>query len=235
MSPSRRRAWQVAAVAAFAAIVAVVLVLVLSASTTVKLGDLPQQSRSVERLFAGIPQREFELGRASTPATLIEFADPQCPFCGQFARDALPQIVSRYVRAGRLRIRLELLTFLGADSDRIGGLAAAATLQGRGFDLLELAYENQGDEGSRYATDTYLRRIAQATPGLDADRALRQASSGPAQRVLDDADAAASRLGVKGTPAFYVDQRGKAPVELKPSGYHFEDFVTALAPYLGRP
>jgi protein-disulfide isomerase len=234
VSPARRRAWQVGAAAAFAAIVAVVLVLVLGASSSVELGDLPRQSRGVERLFAGIPQQEFELGRASAPATLIEFADPQCPFCGDFARDALPQIVRRDVRTGRLRIRLELLTFLGEDSDRIGGLAAAAALQGRGFDLLELAYENQGDEGSRYATDTYLRRIAHATPGLDAARALRQSGSAAAQRVLDGADAAASRLGVKATPAFYVEQRGRAPVELQPSSRSADAFASALAPYLGR-
>jgi protein-disulfide isomerase len=228
----RRWAWQIAAAVAFAAIVGVVLFLVLGASTGVDLGNLRAQARTVGREFAGIPQGRFELGDRAARATLVEFADPQCPFCGEFARDTLPDIVRRYVRSGRLRLRLELLTFLGEDSDRIGGLAAAAALQRRGFQLLELAYLNQGDEGSRYATDTYLRRIARATPGLDAPRALREADSPPAQRVLDGADAAASRLGVKATPAFYMEQRGKAPVQLKASSLSPDAFGSALAPYV---
>jgi protein-disulfide isomerase len=231
----RRWIWQIAAAVVFVAIVAVVLVLVLNASTSVDLGGLRAQSRQVGREFEGIPQRRFDLGSRTARATLVEFADPQCPFCGDFARDVLPDLVRRYVRTGRLRLRLELLTFLGEDSDRIGGLAAAAALQRRGYELLELAYENQGDEGSNYATDTYLRRIAGATPGLDAARALREAGSAPAQRMLGSADAAADRLGVKGTPAFYVQQRGKPPRELWPGDLTPDTFAAALAPYLGHP
>jgi len=232
VSGARRRAWQIGAVAGFVAIVVVVLVLVLNASTSVDLGELSVQSRQVEREFAGVPQRVFVLGGAGAPATLVEVADPQCPFCGQFARDTLPTVVRRYVRPGRLRVRLELLTTLGEDSVRIGRLAAAAALQRRGFELIELAYENQGDEGSRYATDAYLRRIASATPGLAAAKALRQMSSAAAQRVLDDASAAANRLGVKATPTFYVEQQGRAPVELHASAPTPEAFAAALRPFL---
>jgi protein-disulfide isomerase len=222
------------AVAGFIAIVVVVLVLVLNASTSVDLGHLPAQSRQVEREFGGVPQRGFVLGRGGARATLIEFADPQCPFCGQFARDTLPTVVRRYVRPGRLRLRLELLTSLGDDSVRIGRLAAAATLQRRGFELLELAYLNQGDEGSRYATDDYLRRIARATPGLAAAKALRAADSAAAQHVLDAASGVASRLGVTGTPTFYVEQRGQPPEELHPSALTPEAFAAALRPFVHR-
>lgn len=221
------------AVAGFVAIVVAVLVLVLNASTSVNLGRLPVQSRQVEREFAGVPQRVFVLGGAGAPATLVEFADPQCPFCGQFARDTLPTVVRRYVRSGRLRVRLELLTTLGEDSVRIGRLGAAAALQRRGFELIELAYENQGDEGSSYATNAYLRRIAGATPGLDAPKALRQLDSAAAQHVLDGASAVADRLGVKATPAFYMAQRGKPPQELKPPALTPDAFASALRPFVG--
>ena len=224
----RRRWWQIGAAVAFAAIVGVVLFLVLNASTGVDLGNLPAQSRSVEREFAGIPQGRFVLGDPTARATLVEFADPQCPVCGEFARNTLPDIVRRYVRSGRLRLRVELLTFLGEDSDRIGGLAAAAALQRHGLQLLELAYLNQGDEGSRYATDAYLRRIARATPGLAAARALREADSAPAQRVLDGADSAASRIGVKATPAFYLEQRGGMPRQLSQSDVTPEGLAALL-------
>lgn len=230
----RRRLWQLGAVGLFAAILVGVAVVVFGASTGIELGDLPAQSRQVEATLGGIPQRGTELGGVGAPATLVEFADPQCPFCGAFARDVLPDVVRRYVRGGRLRLRLELLTILGDDSERIARVAAAASLQGRAWDFMELAYENQGDEGSGYATDTYLRRIARATPGLDAGRALRAAGSAAASAVLDSASAKASALSVDSTPTFYVEQRGKAPEEVRPSDLTPAAFAAALDPLLRR-
>jgi protein-disulfide isomerase len=228
----RRRAWQLGAVGLFAAIVVGVAVVVFGASTGVDLGDLPAQSRQVEAMLGGIAQRGMELGRSAAPATLVEFADPQCPFCGAFARDVLPAIVRRYVRRGRLRLRLELLTILGDDSERIARVAAAAALQGRAWDFMALTYENQGDEGSGYASNTYLRRIARATPGLDAGMALRGAASPAASRTLDSASARASALGVESTPTFYLEQPGRAPQEVRPSDLTPAAFTAALEPLL---
>jgi protein-disulfide isomerase len=229
---SRRRAWQLGAVALFAGIVVAVLVLVLGASTDVDLSGLPQDAKQVEETFGGIPQRGAWLGDPKAAATLVEFADPQCPFCGQYARDVLPTIVRRYVRTGRLRLRLELMTILGPDSERMGQLAAAASLQGRAWQLMELFYRNQGDEGSGYATDEYLRKIAAATPGLDAQRALAEAGSPAAQRMLDEASRAADSADVSSTPRFFVERRGEAPKEVQPSNLTPEAFGAALNPLL---
>ncbi len=229
---ARRRAWQFGAVAVFAGIVVAVLILVLNASTTVDLSSLSQDSKRVEKTFSGIRQRGVWLGDPKAGATLVEFADPQCPFCSQYARDVLPAVLDRYVRTRRLRLRLELLTILGADSERMARLGAAASLQGRAWQLMELFYENQGDEGSRYATDEYLRKIAAATPGLDAQRALAEADSPAAQRVLDEADRAASARSVSTTPRFFVERRGEAPQEVAPSDLTPAAFASAIDPLL---
>jgi protein-disulfide isomerase len=232
---ARRRAWQIGAVVVFAAIVVVVLVLILNARTTVDLTGLPADAKQATTTFGGIPQAGVELGKGGAPATLVEFVDPQCPFCGQYSRDVLPTLVRRYVRPGRLQLRMEPLTILGIDSKRMAGLAAAASLQNRAWELMELFYENQGDEGSGYATDEYLRKIAQATPGLDAGRALKAADGPQATGVLDRAATQASTLGVDSTPRFFLEQRRKAPQEVKPSDLTPEAFQAALAPLLPRP
>ena len=224
----RRRAWQFGAVALFAAIVATVLILILNASTFVDLSRLPAQSKQVASEFGGIPQSGVELGEAKAPTTLVEFVDPQCPFCGQYSRDVLPTVLRRYVRTGRLRLRMELLTILGDDSQRMAGVAAAASAQDRAWQLMELFYENQGDEGSHYASDDYLRRIAEATPGLDAPAALRGADGSTAQALLDQASSAASRSGVDSTPTFFLEQRGEPPQKLEPSDLTPEAFTSAV-------
>ena len=185
-------------------------------------------------MFRGIPQRGVELGDRQAKATLVEFADPQCPFCGTFARDVMPSLVRRYVRGGLIRVRLELLAILGSDSVRIARLAAAAMQQDRGWDLIELAYRNQGDEGSGYATDRYLRRIAAATPGLDAAAALRRSRNAAAAGVLDAARSKAAAFGVDSIPRFFIEQRGRPAREVKPSELTPQAFTAALDPLLRR-
>ncbi len=177
-------------------------------------GGRPQatQTKEVEQQFGGIPQDGVALGDPDAPATLIEFADLQCPFCAQYAVEALPSVVDRFVRDGRLRLELRLLAFLGPDSERGAEVAAAATLQNRVWEFSELFFRNQGPENSGYATDAFLRRLARATPGLDVNQLRQDLDTPPAQRLIRQAELLSNRLGVEGTPTFYL-QRGDGPPE----------------------
>ena len=125
----------------------------------------PPRSR---QLFGGIPQQGVTLGQPDAPATLIEFADLQCPFCAQYTTGALPTVIQDYVRTGRLKMQLRLLRFIGPDSERGAEVAAAATLQDKGWEFSDLFFRNQGQENSGYATD--------AVPG-SGSRARRPGST----------------------------------------------------------
>jgi protein-disulfide isomerase len=192
------------------------------------------RAAAASALFAGIPQNGILLGSPQAPVTLVEFADLQCPYCAIYSRDVLPTVVERYVRTGRLRLELRLRTFLGQDSVWGAQLAAAAARQDRMWPFVELFYANQGEENSGYATEDFLRGLAQATPGLDVDRALRERGHPQTQRSLDAAEALAARLGSQSTPDFFL--RGEqglkqlAVTELTP-----EAFTAALDAELATP
>jgi protein-disulfide isomerase len=181
----------------------------------------------------GTPQQGVTLGNPDAPATLLEFADLQCPFCAQYATEALPTVVDRYVRTGKLKLQLRLLAFLGPDSKRGADVAAAATLQDRLWQFSELFYRNQGPENSGYATDQFLRGLARDTPGLDVARASKDLDSPAANRLVRQADRQAKALGVTGTPSFFLVRRGAMPEPLEVSALDADTFTSALDTALG--
>ncbi len=217
----RRRLLQLGGAVALAAVVVVVAAVVLSggggSEGRASSGGAPSaaQSREVGALFAGIPQRGTVLGDPRAPATLTEFADLQCPFCAEYARDVLPTVVRDYVRPGRLKLDLQLMSFIGPDSVRAARMAAAAGMQNRMWPFAELFYRDQGQENSGYVTDGFLRGIGSAVPGLDVQRALRQRSSPAASRAVQAAARAADHAGVESTPTFFVTRGGGPPRALE--------------------
>lgn len=206
-----------------------------SASSSSSSGGLPAESRAVQRELRGIPQTGISLGSRSAPATLVEFADLQCPYCAQYTRDALPGLLHRYVRPGRLGMKLQLLSFIGPDSERAARLAGAVALQDRLWSFSDFFYRNQGVENSGYVTSQFLRRLAGATPGLDGRRAFAQRRSPRVERLLAEARREAGRLGVTSTPSFFLVRRGRPPQHLGVNALTTKALSSAIDRALGTP
>jgi protein-disulfide isomerase len=186
----------------------------------------------IAQLFAGIPEHGNALGNPSAPVTLQEFADLQCPYCRAYAQDALPGLVTRYVRGGRVRMVFEDLAFIGADSRRAGLFAAAAGQQGRLWPLIELLYENQGVENTGFVSDAFLTRIGVAA-GVDAGRALADRAAPAAAAALDDAHRLAAAQGISSTPTFRLGRTGGRLTSLQPSNFTTGDFTGPIDRALG--
>jgi protein-disulfide isomerase len=161
-------------------------------------------AQSVEALLHGIAQQGTALGSPKAPVTLVEFADPQCPYCGVWAREGLPTIVTRYVRAGKVQLVFEGMSFVGADSVTALRTALAAGRQNRFWNVLDLLYANQGTENTGWVTDSLLRSIGAAVPGLDTERMLADRGSAAVDRMFAEAGSVARRAGVNSTPTFAV-------------------------------
>jgi protein-disulfide isomerase len=195
-----------------AAVVIVVLAITLSAgggdSKSGTGGAKVQGAAEVGEMLAGIPQKGAALGRPDAPVTLVEFADPQCPFCRQYALGAMPEVIDKYVRPGRLRMELRVLAFLGPDSVRAARAYVASGFQNRLWNVADLGYWNQGRENSGYVTDAWLRGILGAVPGLDVERVLRDARSQAVTDRLAADQKASVRYRVASTPSFVMGRTG---------------------------
>ena len=173
-------------------------------------GALPGAGR-VESIFRGIPQTGHVLGSPKAPVTMIEYVDLQCPYCRDFASEALPALVSRYVRTGKVKVEQRLLGFIGPDSER-GRLAAiAAGQQGKLFNLVELLYFNQGAENTGWLSHDLVVAAAASIPGVAVPRLLADAGSGSAKEQAAAFDRLAKAGNVNSTPTILVGKSGDKP------------------------
>ena len=191
-------------------------------------GSSERSLSSVDTEFAGIRQNGTLLGDPHAPATLVEFADLQCPFCAQYARDALPGLLRSWVRPGRLRLDLRLLSFIGPDSKPAARMAGAAALQDRLWQFSELFFLSQGTENSGYVTPAFLSVIGDVTPGLDVQRALDARGSASVTAQLARAQRSATQLHVQSTPSFFLLRPGHSPAQLHPSALTTEALSSAI-------
>lgn len=194
------------------------------------------QVDSINDMLSGIPQKGIELGSPNAKVTLIEFSDPQCPYCGDWARTRFPSLVQSYVRTGKLRIEYRGLAFVGPDSTRLLRLAQAASLQNKLWNVVELEFENQGTENSGYATDPFMRGIAQAVPGLDANKALATWNTSAVAPMINATQAlATARLGNDiSTPTFLIGLTGSKQTEKIVGDLPLSTFTKVIAAQLNK-
>jgi len=207
---SRRRLALVAAAAGALAGAALVAALALGTGggSPAKPSAAPLGTRRVAAMLRGVPQNGTQLGSARAPVTLVEFADPQCPYCAEWARQALPAIVRDYVRPGKVRVVFSGMHFVGPQSQTALRTALAAAAQHRFWNVIELLYENQGVENTGWVTESLLRSIGESVPGLQTQRMLDARDSAEVSRLLAEGDALAQRAGVSSTPTFALGRTG---------------------------
>jgi len=188
------------------------------------------QTDSIAEMLSGVPQKGIALGNPNAKLTLVEFSDPQCPYCGEWARGVFPSLVQNYVRTGKLRVEYAGLAFLGDDSTSLLRLAQAAGLQNKLWNVVELEFENQGTENSGYATDAFLRGLVEAVPGLDAEKALSAADTNAVVSTINAArKLAETKFGKQlSTPSFLLGRTGSNKTEKIVGAESLETFTKAV-------
>ncbi|PTL58820.1 DsbA family protein [Paraconexibacter algicola] len=232
----KRRLAQLGGVLAVAAAIVAVFIAISAGGTedgpTKKAGETVAGQTEVTQRFAGIPQAGIVLGQADAPVTLVEFADMQCPFCAEFARDGLPTLVEREVRAGTLRVEFRSMAFIGDDSQTLARAVAGAGAQGKLWQALDLFFINQGRENSGYADDAFVRTTLSGIPGLDVDKAIADGEGSAGTEAINQAQQLADQNGISSTPSFLIGKTGGKLEKLELSsldGSQIRDKVQELA------
>jgi protein-disulfide isomerase len=166
--------------------------------------------QTAQRLYGGIEQEGNSLGSPDAPVTVSIFNDVQCPKCGEYQLEIVPDLVEELVRPGEARLELRHFS-IGPRQTTAGAFAAtAAGEQGSQWQFAHLLFLNVDEAEVSGVDDEFLERVAAAVPGPAFDQdAWKDAldSREVESRVASDAELA-TELRLPAQPAVVVDGPG---------------------------
>lgn len=205
--PSRIQTIRTVALAVVATLVAV---LVVNAFTTdeSEVEATPAAESGPVTPFAGAAAGS--LGAEDAPVVMEIWSDFSCPYCGRFALETQPALVSAYVDTDRVRFEFRDFPVQGEGSVAAAVAARAAGRQDAYVPYADLLYENQ----QRFGREDLVGYAAAL--GLDVDR-FEQDLDDPTLETAVRADwLAGQQAGVRATPSFVIDRSliaGAQPLE----------------------
>lgn len=161
-------------------------------------GELAGLKTGIDLVIAGRPS----LGNASAPVTLIEFSDFQCPFCGRYVRETMPQIKKEFVDTGKLQYVFRHYPIESLHPEAVGSARAAdcAFVQDKFWPMHDRLFSNPKGHTPEGLAE-HARAVGLAMPAYTA------CMSGPARPVVSEDLDAGARGGAMGTPAFFIGTR----------------------------
>ena len=148
----------------------------------------------VDQLVAG---QNFSTGSPSSPVTIVEFGDFQCPSCAA-AYPVVEKVLAEYPQQVNFVYRNFPLT--QHEYARSAALAArSAGLQGKFWEMYALLYQQQDK-----LDDANLRRHAESL-GLDMNKFDQDWKSASVSNAINEDIAAASSFRVNATPTFFIN------------------------------
>jgi protein-disulfide isomerase len=210
-----------------AAVIVIAIVVVLIATSgagksknlVVGSSETTKATATVSSLLAGTTQRGTVLGSPTAPVTLRYFGDLECPICADFTLGALPAIIQKWVKTGKLKVEYHSLSTATGKAEQEGAepegmfakqqaAALAAGRQNKAWYYIELFYHEQREEDSGYVTEAFLQGLAQQVPGLNLGQWTSERANPAFTAALAADSREASNEGFTGTPSFLIGRSG---------------------------
>ncbi|MBI4044628.1 MAG: DsbA family protein [Candidatus Diapherotrites archaeon] len=141
-------------------------------------------------------------GDPNAPVIIVEFSDFECPFCGRFHDDSGLQIRENYVKTGKVQLVYKDFPLSFHPSAQPSAEAArCAAEQGKFWEMHDKLFENQ-----QALSDSDLKGYAVGI-GLNAEQFNSCFDSGKYTSAVEANFSEGSRVGVSGTPSFFIGKR----------------------------
>jgi protein-disulfide isomerase len=166
------------------------------------------------------------LGRADAPVTVVEYASFTCPHCARWHIDVLPQLKSRYIDSGKVRLVFRDLPTPPQDVAATAAALARCAEPSRYYDVTSALMH--GQEALRTSGDAAVWfQSGVAASGRSMEQ-IQACVSDPATLAALRAGIEGGRgAGVAGTPTFFVNGARVANGEI-------ETLSAAIDPLLPR-
>jgi len=138
----------------------------------------------------------------SPTLVLVELSDFQCPYCGQAAREMLPQVHEKFVRTGKVElIFVDLPLDMHPQAFKAAEAAACAGDQKKFWEMHHHLFANQRDLAPE-KLPIYAQEV-----GLDVDAFQKCLASGQHGAEIRQDMKEAQDLRITGTPAYLIGRR----------------------------
>lgn len=144
-------------------------------------------------------------GNADAKVKIVEFSDFECPFCGQFYKDSMSQLISDYVDTGKVSIEYRHYPLpFHPQAKPLAIASECANEQGMFWEMHDLIFQKNVDGTMASATaDTYKQWAAGL--GLNTTEFNACLDEQRHADIVDSDTTLGSSLGVTGTPTFYIN------------------------------
>ncbi len=148
--------------------------------------------------------KSFVMGNPNAPITIVEFSDFQCPFCsrgGSTAKKAL----EKYPNDVKIVFKHFPLAF-HKEAPAASHAAIAAGNQGKFSEMHDLlfgaqkSFKGKGDKGMKDLAVGFANKL-----GLDVKKFEKDMASPATAKIVKDDMAVGGKLGVRGTPHFFIN------------------------------
>ena len=160
----------------------------------------------VDTTLPPVQSEGYVLGSANAPLEVIEFGDFECPQCGRFATLTEPDVRSRLINTGTIRLRyIDYPLPMHGNTWNASRAAACADEQGKFWEMHDAIFANQ-DRWNGEATrnpDKVLKQIG-AQIGLKTDAFDQCIDTKKTQAKVQAHHEIATKRQVNATPTFVI-------------------------------
>lgn len=156
-----------------------------------------------------IPESKPQQGNKDAKVTVVEFADFQCPFCGQWHKEIYPKLKSEYIDTGKINFVYWDFAFLGEESFKTAEAGVCAQDQGKFWEYYDYIFNNQKGENEGTFSDEKIKSIAK-TLGLDISKFNSCFDSRINKSNVEESSSLATSYNVSSTPTLFIN---RLPIE----------------------